>query len=396
MINRRTLLRRSAGLIVSGALVGCSNRDRDVLRILLLEGAVPSVILKQFQQQTDMPVSFQTIAQVQTAFQTLQRRQQPEAENAWNRVLPWQQADAAATDDLISLADYWLSEAIIQDLIEPLAIPATVLDLLPTKWQAFGRRDRTGQINPEGELWSVPYKLQPLVVVYRRSQFPAKSETDKQPFSNWQDLLAPDLSRSIALPSHPNIIISLLQKLQTGSFNPVSLDSSASSDRLLAQLNEQLAAPFTDLTAQVKIFDSSTALKALINEDVKAVVGWSGDVAIALKRYRDLSAVIPEEGSLLSADLWVQPKGTRLSDAAKDWISFCWQQGPATELSTTLKGVSPVFLATDQQLPSSLERTQLSLRALQNSELLLPLTQSMQVAYADFWQQLIAKNSSTQ
>ncbi|EDX84283.1 hypothetical protein S7335_1980 [Synechococcus sp. PCC 7335] len=389
-------MRAGAGLIVSSALAGCSNRAEDVLRILLLEGALPSVVLNQFQRETDTPVNFQTVAQVQTAFQALQKWQQPEVENPWSQFIPWQQTDSAATDNLVSLADYWLTEAIVQDLIEPLSIPTTSLDLLPSKWQAFGRRDHTGQITSDGELWSVPYKLQPLVVVYRHSQFLAKSRTGKQPFSSWQDLLAPDLSRSIALPSHPRILISLLQKLQTGSFNPVSTDNPVSSEQLLSQLNDQLAAPFAKLTAQVKTYDSNTALKALINEDVKVVVGWSSDVAVALKRYRDLRAVVPDEGSLLSADMWVQPKGATLTSAAKTWISFCWQQGPATELSTTPKGISPIFLATDKQLPSSLERTQLSLRALQNSELLSPLSQSMRVAYADFWQQLTAKDRSPQ
>ena len=396
MINRRTLLQGSAGLIVSSALLGCSTKAEDALRILLLEGAVPSVVLNQFQRQTDTPVRFQTVAQVQAAFQTLQKWQQPDVENAWSKFIPWQQTEApAVTDNLVSLADYWLIEAIAQDLIEPLSIPAATLDLLPAKWQAFGRRDRTGKIDPNGELWSVPYKLQALTIVYRRSQFPDKS-TNEPLFSRWQDLLAPDLSRSIALPSHPNIIISLLQKLQTGSFNPVSTDNPANSDRLLSQLNKQLADSFTKLAPQVKTYDSNTALKALINEDVKVVVGWSGDAAVALKRYRDLTSVVPNEGSLLSADMWVQPKGAALSNAAQDWISFCWQQGPAIELSAAPKGISPIFLATDKQLPSSLDRTQLSLRALENSELLVPLSKPMQVAYSDFWQQLTAKNDSAQ
>ncbi|MBE9062727.1 extracellular solute-binding protein [cf. Phormidesmis sp. LEGE 11477] len=407
MVNRRTLLQASAGLIVGSALTGCSNRAGNVLRVLLIEGAVPSVVLNQFQRQADTPVKFQTVDQVQTAFQTLQRWQQPEIENPWNRFMPWRQADGpAATDDLVSLADYWLTEAIAQELIEPMAIPPATLDLLPTKWQAFGRRDRTGQIDPNGELWSVPYKLQSLVVIYRHSQFSAQSDA-KQPFSSWQDLLASDLRLGIALPSHPNIIISLLRKLQTGSFNPISPENSAnpaiSNQPLLQserkqlegqeeQLQAQLAASFTELAPQVKLYDSNTALKALINEDVKAAVVWSGDAAVALKRYRDLRSVVPDEGSLLSADMWVQPKGTALSEAAEDWISFCWQQGPATELSIAPKGISPIFLATDQQIPEAIERTQLSLQALQNSELLLPLSESTKGAYADFWQQLTAEN----
>ncbi len=285
----------------------------------------------------------------------------------------------------MSLGDYWLTEAIAQDLIEPLTLSAETLDLLPDRWQAFGRRDRNAQITASEQLWGVPYKLQTLVVVYRQSQFPAQSGK-RQPFSSWQDLLAPDLYQSIALPSHPNIVIGLLQKLQTDSFNPDTNETEQS----LTQLEQQLAASFNKLSPQVKTYDSSTALKALVNEDVRAVVAWSGAVDTALKRYQDLKVAIPDEGSLLSMDMWVQPKGTLLSSAAEAWVSFCWQTEPATALSITKKGISPVFLETDRQIPEALTRAQPALPALQKSELLLPLSQKVQSTYTKFWQQIAA------
>ncbi|MGB3787993.1 MAG: extracellular solute-binding protein [Phormidesmis sp.] len=392
MIDRRGLLRGSVGIAVGSLLAGCGANAADALIVLLLEGAMPSVVLKKFQQQSDTPVKFRTAAQVQTVFQTLQRWQQPEVADSWRRFTPWRQQDQPTTvDNLVSLGDYWLESAIAQDLIQPLSIPATTLELLPEKWQAFGRRDRAGKIDPAGELWAVPYKLQPLAIVYRHSQFSAAAESEKQPFSSWQDLLAPGLKESIALPSHPNIILSLLQKLRTGSFNPTDADSAAKTDQLVARLNRQLATSFAELKAQVKTYDSDTALKALINEDVKVVVGWAGDVAIALKRYQDLRVAVPDEGSLLSADMWVQPKGTVLSDTAKAWIAFCWQQGPATELSIAQTGISPIFLAEEATIPDALEETQLSLQALKRSELLLPFSQTVQTAYMDFWQELASK-----
>ncbi len=406
MIDRRGLLRGSVGIVASSALAGCRASATDALTILLLEGAIPSVVLKKFQQQSDVPVKFQTTAQIQTAFQVLQKWQQPEVADPWRRFTPWRQQDQqAAANDLVSLGDYWLESAIAQDLIQPLSIPAVTLDLLPAKWQAFGRRDRTGKINPAGELWAVPYKLQPLVIVYRHSQFSTNVQSEKQPFGSWQDLLAPELQRSIALPNHPGIIISLLQKLETGSFNPSAVDAAVEddaaragavkTDQLMTQLNRQLTAPFAQLMPQVKTYDSTNALKALINEDVKVVVGWASDVVIALKRYRDLRVAIPDEGSLLSADMWVQPKGNALSgvlsDAAKTWISFCWQSGPATELSAAQKGISPIFLDDEKTIPDALGETQLSLQALQKSELLLPLSSTVQTAYMDFWRELASR-----
>ncbi|NJM99072.1 MAG: extracellular solute-binding protein [Phormidesmis sp. RL_2_1] len=96
------------------------------------------------------------------------------------------------------------------------------------------------------------------------------------------------------------------------------------------QLVSQFAAPFAQLQQQVKTYDSANQLKALVNEDVKAVVAWSSDVVTALDRYRDLKMVLPEEGSLLSADMWVRPKGAQMSPLAQQWIDFCWQTEAAT------------------------------------------------------------------
>ncbi len=94
MIDRRTLLKGSVGLVIGSALAGCSADAEDTLNLLLLEGAIPSVVLSSFQNQTDTPVKFQTVAQVQTAFQTLQRWQQPEATDTWERFMPWRQSNA--------------------------------------------------------------------------------------------------------------------------------------------------------------------------------------------------------------------------------------------------------------------------------------------------------------
>jgi len=228
-----------------------------------------------------------------------------------------------------------------------------------------------------------------LVIVYRQI-------ADEQPIESWRDLLAPSLTNRIALPDHPNLVIGLLQKLQTGSFNPSFDDlasSSAATSPLVDQLKEALAEPFALLNRQVKTYDSATALKALVNEDVQAVVAWSGDVVTALQRYRSLRAVVPAEGSLLSADMWVQPKGATMSESAQAWIDFCWQPGPATQISVSDKGLSPIFLTeealqSDAGFPPALAESRLSTVAMRNSEPLLPLPDAVQSAYLSLWEQL--------
>ncbi len=388
MINRRTLLFGTAGLVLGSSLTSCSSAAKNALRITLLEGSVPAEVLKRFRKQTTEPVSFQSFLQIRDTFQRLQTWQKkPEAsDGSISRFLPWVDAAAAAKpDDLVSLGDYWLSSAIAQNLIEPLAIPAESLEKIPPAWQQFVRRDSDGQIittdNAEGvSLWAAPYKVQTLVIVYRKDLFP-KETPDNAPFKSWRDLLQPQLAGKIALPNHPRLVIGLLQKMQGGSFNAVI---ESSSDNLI----DQLAKPFAQLNQQVKTYDSENSLKALINEDVKAIVSWSGDVVAALRRYQDLRVAVPEEGSLLSADMWVKPKGAPVNKAAQQWIDFCWQAGPATQISLTGQGLSPIFLKADTGLPESLSEGLLSVEAMRKSEPLLPIPEALQASYLELWKQL--------
>ena len=391
MIHRRTLLLGTAGLVASSLLTGCNRNTADTLKVTLLEGAVPPEVLQAFQKQISTPVNFQTQAQVQDVFQQLQRWQQPkEKPAAWSRFLPWREAETGpSARGLVSLGDYWLKSAIAQDLIQPLSLPDESLKPLPIQWQQFVSRDEQGQIGDAQPLWAAPYKVQALVIVYRQS-------ADEQPIESWRDLLAPSLTNRIALPDHPNLVIGLLQKLQTGSFNS-SFDnlvsSSAATLPLVDQLKAALAEPFALLNRQVKTYDAATALKSLVNEDVQAVVAWSGDVVTALQRYRSLRAVVPAEGSLLSADMWVQPKGAMMGESAQAWIDFCWQPGPATQISVSDKGLSPIFLTEkalqgESGFPPALAESRLSPVAMRNSEPLLPLPEAMQSAYFSLWEQL--------
>jgi putative spermidine/putrescine transport system substrate-binding protein len=243
-------------------------------------------------------------------------------------------------------------------------------------------------------LWAVPYKVQALVIIYRQSLF-SENGDDQSPFASWRDLLQPQLRQSIALPNHPRLVIGLAQKIQSGSFNAVlegsnktsDQTSDKTSDKTLEKTDRQLADTLVKLNLQVKTYDSENSLKALVNEDVKAVVAWSGDAVAALKRYRDLRMFIPPEGSLLSADMWVRPKGAEMSTAAQNWIDFCWQSGPATQISVSEKGISPIFLKGDRALPETLAGGLFSTEVLQNSEPLLPIPAVLKTAYLDLWEQ---------
>lgn len=438
MINRRTLIAGTAGLALSRALTGCQTRTAETLSITLLEGSVPSEVLTKFQKQVANPVEFSTISQIPAVFQQLQRWQQadPQASFSLRRLLPWTQPEETIKPhNLVSLADYWLTSAIDQQLIEPLDIPANTLEKLPLPWQQFVNRSRTGLLpnadntarqttadDTKVSLWAAPYKVQSLVIVYRQSKFP-QSTADNPPFKTWNDLLQPQLKQKLALPNHPRVVLGLVQKMQGGSFNPsfaletpsqqpaaTSEDASAENEsnevqavaeQMAEELEANLSKSFKVLNQQVKTYDSRNSLKALINEDVDAVVGWSGEVVATLNRYRDLRVVVPTEGSLLSADMWVRPKGADITETSQAWIDFCWQADPAKKISVAGKGISPVFLtkqaseeddqadnSEESALPTPLKDSILPITILNQSEPLLPLPVAQQQAYLALWEKL--------
>ncbi len=430
MIHRRTLLLGTTGAALTSLLAGCGQAPANALKITLLEGAIPSEVLQKFRKQADRPISFQLVSQIASIFQQLQIWQKPPEASGFSitRFLPWAQAEVVPKpDDLVSLGDYWLESAIAQNLIEPFNIPAASLEKLPLTWQQFVSRNAQGQIAggiaPEASLWAAPYKVQPLVIVYRQGEFPGSSASNP-PFKSWRDLLQPQFRQSLALPNHPRLVIGLAQKIQNGSFNPILEGYSSNSDGILrlpvtespsdippgnlpgnlpgssaanpalltAGLDSALVDTFTQLNQQVKTYDSDNSLKALVNEDVKAVVGWSGDAVAAAQRYRDLRIVVPSEGSLLSVDMWVRPRNTNsgagMSTAAQQWIDFCWQIDPATQISLSGKGLSPIFLKENATLPKVLNESFLSIEAIKKSEPLLPISETLQAAYFELWKQL--------
>ena len=399
-IGRRTLLLGATTAILSGMASSCSPTAADALKISLLEGSVPAEVLKKFRQQAGDAVQFQTANQLSDLFRQLQRWQSEQTPDfSLRQLLPWMKASAQVQpDSLVSLGDYWLTSAIAQNLIDPIQLSPETLEKLPIAWQQFVSRGPKGQPStgtdtPFGEpaniLWAAPYKVQSLVVVYRQKKVSAGSGA--QPFSSWQDLLDPKFRNRIALPDHPRIVLGLLTKMQSDSFN-LGIESTADKPPTAQDIENQLARQvselFPQLDGQVKTYDASNSLKALINEDVDVAVSWSSEVVAAQRRYRELKMTIPAEGSLLSADLWVRPKGAVMSDRAKAWIDYCWEPGPATQISLSGKGLSPVFLGAEADLPAVLSGRKLSLEAIRNSEPLLPLSPEAQTAYLEFWQRI--------
>lgn len=386
-MKRRTLLLGAASAAAGSFLSACRPRTGADWRTKILAGSVPDQVLRKFSQaHRESQLAFSSEPQILDLFEQLQNWQQPPQPQTspWQRLLPWRQAAGIPTPAaLVTLGDYWLQSAIEQALIQPLALAdSTSWQRLPPRWQQLVKRNSQGLLAETGAIWGAPYRIQSLAIAYRPGPFLAPNW---QPM-HWSDLWLPELSRRIALPDHPRVAIGLAQTILGHSIND--------SDSLARpEVREQ----FKALHRQVKVYDSQTYLKALLNDDIWLAVGWSGDILAATARYPSIRALIPPEGTLLAADIWVQPKqqaDTEAEKLSRDWIEFCWQRPVATQLSLSSHGISPVFVeAADADVPPLLPDLLVNQPMLlnpdiaQRSELIQPLPAAAQAAYWQLWQQ---------
>ena len=307
-MNRRSLL-LGAGLVTLAQLLpACGRLRQSSLRIRFLEDSISPQILREFRRQIERPAAldFGSEEQLAELFKLLQTwRYPPPQASGLSKYIPIRRNSSSSRADLVSLGDYWLATAIQKDLIQPMELSQLKgLANLSAPWRQLVRRDRAGRLAPEGKVfWGAPYRWGSLMMVYREQPF---KSLDWRPM-NWNDLLQKkELKQRISLPDHPRIVIGVALKSLGQSFNKPDLESVSELEETLVQLHKQ-----------VKFYSSDTYLQPLINEDTWLAIGWSTDILPAMKRYRQLKAVIPNEGTLLTADLWVQPKITD-SDANKN------------------------------------------------------------------------------
>ncbi|GAB4364534.1 MAG: extracellular solute-binding protein [Elainellaceae cyanobacterium] len=355
----------------------------------LLEGSVPVQLIQAFRRQLAQGQAAGFVPKEQLA-------------DLYNLLQSWQEqptGDAAASENanevtianVLTLGDYWLTNAIQQGWLRPLnlrEIPAWQTLASQEIWQTLVQRDRQGQPSPDGEIWAAPYRWGTLMMVYRAEQFKDKGWAAP---TDWDALWRPELKRQISLLDSPRSVIGLTLKKLGRSINTTDLDA-------VADLKAELQA----LNQQVKFYSSDSYLQALVVEDTQLAVGWSNEILPLLKRNRQLAAAVPASGTILTADLWVQPAQAPSVEPTEDrpnllnqWLSFCWDDEIATQLSLLSLAASPLFYGKERsQLPELLQESDLLLppaEILRQSEFLLPLSEAAINQYRRLWVEVRAE-----
>lgn len=377
-MDRRSFL-LGTGIALSQLLAGCGAQEAK-LYIQLLKGSIPAQVGNKFRtlnQRVDL--EFAPVEQVNDLFRQLQSgSKQPEKvdDRQLQLPVPFGKSSQIAQPDLVTLGDYWLAQAIQEKLIQPLD-PAKLQQwvALPNRWQELVRRNDQGQLDAGGKVWAAPYRWGNTVIAYNQDKFKSLGWTP----SDWSDLWREELRDRISLLDQPREVIGLTLKRLGQSYNTQNLD--------IPELEKQLRA----LHQQVKFYSSDTYLQPLILGDTWLAVGWSTDVLPAMQRYQQITAVVPQSGTALWADLWVRPAGETFSTSlGEQWIDFCWQPQIAHQISLQTKAISPIPLALK---PADIQTEFQSLllpdpQIFQSSEFLLPLPKLTIQQYQSLWEKI--------
>ena len=367
-MERRTFLAGAILLPLLGA-AGCQPQISE-LTVYLLDRSVPLRLINGFRQRHQS--------------QTLKFEAQSSLVELYQRLQAFSISTEAMSPNWLTLGDYWLAGAIRQNLIAPLQAQdwQSWQELHPI-WRQLVTRNGGGKIDGAGNIWGIPYRWGSLMMVYNPAHWQGLSWRP----SRWQDLLRshpsdPDkspLTGKIALPNHPRIVTAIALKILGASANPADLE-----------VISDLLPTLESLHQQVRFYSSNHYLEPLLLGDISLAVGWSTDILPVMQQYRRFEAVVPEEGTILSADVWVRPNqasDAEISQIAQDWVNYCLSPEVAAEFAIFSQGASPRFWQ-DSTLATDYPLVALSPEVQRLSEFLLPLKSGTQAQLQQLWQAL--------
>jgi putative spermidine/putrescine transport system substrate-binding protein len=391
-MDRRAFL-TTGSLALSQFLLGCNSQEKTVLNVELLKGSIPAQVLGGFRQQLQQSsvgsfdLNFNAVADIKDIFEQLQtwKRRADTAQEPRKRLisLPFTQPSRAEkTPDLVTLGDYWLATAIVQNLIQPLDITQLqqwqALPETPLNWQQLVTRDQQGQLDPKGNVWAAPYRWGSTVIVYRKDIL----EREGLPFpTDWSDLWRSEFRDRISLLDHSREVIGLVLKRLGHTYN--------TDPRQIKNLESELKS----LHQQVKFYTSTAYLQALLLGHTWIAVGWSSDVLPQLQRTRKLAAVVPRSGTAIWTDLWVRPVGSAATQPQKEqqsllnqWLDFCWQPETAQRLSSLSDAASPILAGKRSNNQPAVDSILLpDAKILEDSDFLQPLPNDVVNQYRSLW-----------
>ncbi len=377
-MNRRSFLFTTSSVLLAQGVAGCSSQKQQALSLQVLQSSLSPQVIKSFQRNHPSDLKISLASAPDELYELLQHWGTPETKASgwqpWTNLgwhLPW--GKPPEPTHLVSLGDSWLSAAIAQNLLRPIDVAQLPnWRSLPDAWKNLVQRDLRGQLSAQGQAWGAPYRWGCTAIAYNREKF---KRLGWEP-TDWTDLWKPELQGRISLLDQPREVIGLTLKTLGQSYNVRSLTP-------IPELLQKL----TELNRQTRLYSSDTYLQPLILGDTWLAVGWSSDIVLAMQQNPEIGLVVPNLGTALWADLWVQPRSADVSTLSHPWMDFCLQPEVMQQIAHLSRGGT--WLDKTPLDPLSGDSSiWVEPSVLGQSEFLQPLSKQAAQEYLDLWKQM--------
>lgn len=388
-MQRRSFILTLGSLAIGSGLSSCQGQDSYILRVAALKGTIPTQLIGEFSKSIAPTSKLELVPEAQfadilTQLQAWYKTGEAEAKGLKVPLVPPARG-AEYIPNLVSMGDAWLPTAITEKIVQPIEtknIPTW--SKLDSRWRELARRDDRGNSSSSGRIWGVPYSWGTTVLIYRKDRLATENIPIPQ---DWADLWQPKLNQRISLLDRSREVIGLTLKKLGYSYNQADLDR-------VSNLKSELE----KLDLQAKFYSADNYLQPLIMGDTWVAVGWSGDIVDLIQNNPNIGAIVPNSGTAISANLWVQPtvkSKAGQGDSAKlidRWLDYCLQLRPSNEISLLTSGTAPLLtsIAPNEILPD-VRNDRLVLppkTILDKSEFIYPLSSTSQAQFDRLWREI--------
>ncbi|MGB0563248.1 MAG: extracellular solute-binding protein [Spirulinaceae cyanobacterium] len=378
MLNRRSFLHAGGAMTLAALTTGCGGGGSTPFQVYLLDRTLPLALVREFRNQTQTPSDFHRETKLEAIAELLAEWRDGQAKSSRWSWVPILGRKAKPQGHLVSLGDAWLGQAIRNEWLQPLETETlSQWSVLPERWQRLMQRNNQGELAAEGPVWGAPYRWGATLLVYNQESL---EKHGIEPPQDWADLWRPEFRNRLVLVDQPREVLGLTLKTLGASYNIPDLGQ-------VPELEARLLA----LQENVRSYSSQHYLQPLLLKDAWIAVGWSSDILPALRNYGELRAVVPQSGTALWVDAWVQPAAIAPSPLASQWIDFCWQPRAAQRISRFTDGISPLLdLTAAQQVMGQSQNPLLPAgeEILNRSEFLEPLPSATRKQYDTVWRRV--------
>ncbi len=390
-MQRRSFLVTLGSLAVGSSLTSCQSPNQSTLRLLALKNSLPPQLLGEFTKSIQSTSRVELALEGQfkeiiTALQEWHKTGTAEAKGVKIPLVPSAKSPAYIPN-LVSLGDAWLPMAIQEKLIQPIDIQKlTNWGKLESRWRELSQRDDRGNISSTGQIWGVPYRWGTTVIIYRRDRLAAANIPIPK---DWQDLWNPQLKQRISVLDRSREVIGLTLKKLGYSYNHPALSQVTNLKLELEKLHQQ-----------IKSYSADSYLQPLIMGDTWVAVGWSLDAIDLAQKNPNIGAIVPNSGTAISADIWVQPtiptqQGQASLDRSKltqQWLDYCLKLKASNQISLFTSGTAPLLTSINPtEIIPDIKRNSLILPAkniLDISEFIYPLSPESNAQYDRLWREV--------